>query len=128
MSNSKHLHDGNRFHASLKAAVVVAALGFAALAIEQPRLAAAPSESRHVAAASAESRDGAVSPAYGTEALAAPMTELPASASEYLPAGAKKSHANLQQISAPASEVTTTYFPAQFGAPQGEAEPLPPTF
>src|SRR5438309_4987591 len=129
MSNSKHIQsDGNRFPASLKAALVVAALGFAALAAEQPQLAAAPSGSRHVAQASAQSHDAAGSRQVvrGTEPFAVSAPELPASVSEYLPAylpaRAKQDNEVRPQTSAPVSELATTYFPAQFPPPKGDAE------
>ena len=92
-----------RVGAAFKLAAVVAALGFAVLMIEQPRLAAAPSAAR-----------GNDTSLYVTDAGGSPVLSRPAE-----PAATSDSKL---------SPTTSEYFPSRFAPPSGEIEPLPPTF
>ena len=96
-----------RVGAAFKLAAVVAALGFAVLAIEQPRLAAAPSAARGNDM-SLYMTDAGGSPVLSppAEPAATSDSKLPPTASEYLPA----------------------YFPSRFAPPSGDIEPVPPPF
>lgn len=96
-----------RLGASFKVAVIVAALGFVALAVEQPRLAAAP--------ANAKANDASL---YLTDPVGSPMLSRPSQ-----PAATAQS-----QLPATASESLPAYFPSQFAPPSGDIEPQPPTF
>ena len=96
-----------RFGAALKLAAVVAAVGFAVLALEQPRLGAAPTGAR-----------GNDTSLYMTDAGGSPVLSRPA-----------ESAANADsKLSPTTSEYLPAYFPSRFAPPSGDIEPLPPTF
>jgi hypothetical protein len=92
-----------RVSSALKLAAVVAALGFAVLALEQPHLGATTSVAR-----------GNDSSLYMTDAGGSPVLSRPSEP-------AATSDTKL-------SPTTSEYFPSRFAPPSGEIEPLPPTF